>query len=153
VPIEGRGVPTIGVAISGGGHRAGLFGLGVLLYLADAEKSRQVVSISSVSGGSLTNGYVAQAINYAGVPPDLFRKAVAPLAGRLARTGTFFPPSLFTWAYLVLLGALLVGLLLVWWTPWAIGVRVGAFLLGIVAFFGLAAARGHICSRALARTL
>ncbi len=146
-------MPTIGVAISGGGHRAGLSGLGVLLYLADAEKNRHVASVSSVSGGSLTNGYVAQAVNYADVPPDDFRKAVAPLARRLARTGTFFPPSPFTWVYLFLLGALLLALILMWWTPWAIWVRAGAFVLGVVAFFGLAATRGLVCSRALARTL
>ena len=52
-------MPSVGVAISGGGHRAGLFGLGVLLYLADAGKNRDVACVSSVSGGSLTNGYVA----------------------------------------------------------------------------------------------
>jgi hypothetical protein len=46
----------IGVALSGGGHRAALFALGVLWYPADAGKNRSVTSIASVSGGSLTNG-------------------------------------------------------------------------------------------------
>jgi hypothetical protein len=36
----------IGVALSGGGHRASLFGLGALLYLADAGKSQEVTSIA-----------------------------------------------------------------------------------------------------------
>ena len=42
---------ALSVALSGGGHRAALFGLGVLMYLADAGKNRQVGSIVSVSGG------------------------------------------------------------------------------------------------------
>jgi predicted acylesterase/phospholipase RssA len=146
-------LPSIGIAISGGGHRAGLFGLGVLLYLADAGKNRHVACVSSVSGGSLTNGYVAQAVGYADADAAEFRTATAPLARRLARTGTFFPPSLFTWAYLLVLLALLAALVLVWWAPWAIAVRTGAFVLGILAFFGFADARGLVCSRALARTL
>lgn len=33
-------MPRIGVALSGGGHRASLFALGTLLYLIDAQKNR-----------------------------------------------------------------------------------------------------------------
>jgi len=50
---------SVGVALSGGGHRATAFGLGVLLYLADCRASTKVTTISSVSGGSLLNSYVA----------------------------------------------------------------------------------------------
>lgn len=50
----------IGVAISGGGYRATLFGLGVLLYLADVARNNEVVTISSVSGGSITNAFVTR---------------------------------------------------------------------------------------------
>ncbi|MDH4346170.1 MAG: hypothetical protein OEW31_07540, partial [Thermoleophilia bacterium] len=64
------------VALSGGGHRAALFGLGVLLYLADAGKSREVTSVASVSGGSLTNGYVAQSVDYASVSGSAFWEAM-----------------------------------------------------------------------------
>ncbi|HZX53112.1 MAG TPA: hypothetical protein VFE86_00450, partial [Ilumatobacteraceae bacterium] len=46
----------IGVALSGGGHRATVFGLGVLLALVDQGLNNRVVSISSVSGGSIANG-------------------------------------------------------------------------------------------------
>jgi hypothetical protein len=42
------------------GHRASLFAIGVLLYLVDVGKNRELCSISSVSGGSLTNAYLAQ---------------------------------------------------------------------------------------------
>ncbi len=49
----------IGIALSGGGCRAAIFGLGVLLYLADIGVNRQISAISSVSGGSILNGFVA----------------------------------------------------------------------------------------------
>jgi len=62
----------IGVALSGGGHRAALFGLGVLLYLADAGKNGEVSSIASVSGGSLANGYVGQSTEYQSVSATEF---------------------------------------------------------------------------------
>ena len=64
----------VGVAISGGGHRAALFGLGSLMYLADAEKSREVVSIASASGGSITNGYVALRADYAHCDGEAFQE-------------------------------------------------------------------------------
>lgn len=48
----------IGVSLSGGGHRATVFGLGTLLAIADADLRDRIVSISSVSGGSIANGSV-----------------------------------------------------------------------------------------------
>ncbi len=50
---------TIGLCLSGGGHRASLFSLGALLYLVDAGRNQDVRVISSVSGGSLTNDFLA----------------------------------------------------------------------------------------------
>ncbi len=47
------------IAISRGGFRATAFGLGVLLYLVDRGLNQRVKSITSVSGGSITNGFVA----------------------------------------------------------------------------------------------
>jgi hypothetical protein len=55
---------SIAVALAGGGYRAALFGLGVLLYRVDAAKNREIPSISSVSGGSLTNALVGQMRGY-----------------------------------------------------------------------------------------
>ena len=53
------GRPTILVALSGGGFRATLAGLGVLRFLADADLLDDLRIISSVSGGSLTNALMA----------------------------------------------------------------------------------------------
>jgi hypothetical protein len=57
-----------------------MFGLGVLLYLVDAAKNREVTSISSVSGGSITNAFVAQMHGYHRRTSPDFWPAVAPLA-------------------------------------------------------------------------
>jgi NTE family protein len=51
--------PAVAVALSGGGFRATLTGLGVLRFLADAGLLAQVRYVSSVSGGSIANGLLA----------------------------------------------------------------------------------------------
>lgn len=52
--------PAVAVALSGGGFRATLAGLGVLRFLADAGMLDQVRYASSVSGGSVANGLFAR---------------------------------------------------------------------------------------------
>src|SRR2546427_181570 len=42
----------VGVALSGGGHRASVWAAGLLLYLADAGRNGDVGAIASVSGDS-----------------------------------------------------------------------------------------------------
>src|SRR5690242_8786790 len=55
---------TIGVSLSGGGHRATLFGLGALLAIVDSGLHEKVAWISSVSGGSLANSKVAVSCDF-----------------------------------------------------------------------------------------
>ena len=52
--------PPIAIALSGGGFRATLAGLGVLRFLADAGLLANVRYVSSVSGGSIANGILAR---------------------------------------------------------------------------------------------
>jgi Patatin-like phospholipase len=93
----------IGVTMSGGGHRASLFGLGVLLYLADAGRLPEVTSIASVSGGSITNGFVAQQVDVTGAGEgSAFAEDVRPLARQLAQHGSLFATPV-TWVYLAVL--------------------------------------------------
>ena len=92
---------SIAVTSSGGGYRAAIFGLGVLLYLVDAGKNREVTSISSVSGGSITNAFVAQLHGYHRRTSPDFWPAVAPLAKTTAHKTLWLTP--ITWAYLTLL--------------------------------------------------
>jgi predicted acylesterase/phospholipase RssA len=143
----------IGVALSGGGHRASLFGLGALLYLADAGKNREVTSIASVSGGSLTNGFVGQAGDYPAMTGEQFRDAVKPLARRIARQGTLWAAPL-TWAYLAGLALVALAVLVgTWFLPWPAWARVLVLLAGLVVLALVAGLRGAVCGRAFATTL
>ena len=137
---------TIGVAISGGGYRASLFGLGALMYIRDAcraDATRSVVAISSVSGGSVTNGALARA----GGLDTLDDERFASLAQELFRSITG-PSSMFTggaaraYYFLILPGSILLAVAAVWF-----GVpnlrppdlfRVGGVIALIAAWFWVA---------------
>ncbi|MGW6915301.1 hypothetical protein ACWGB8_16005 [Kitasatospora sp. NPDC054939] len=80
----------IGVALSGGGYRATMWGIGALMYLADTDRHRDVVAISSVSGGSVANGVVAQETDFRRSPGPGFTQRVRPLIRHCAHTGLFF---------------------------------------------------------------
>jgi len=80
----------IGVALSGGGHRASVFGAGLLLYLADAGRQGDVGGIASVSGGSITNGVVAHEMDYRQASTADVRAGLRPLLRHIAYTGLFF---------------------------------------------------------------
>jgi hypothetical protein len=80
----------VGVAISGGGHRATMWGLGTLLYLVDADKHREVAAISSVSGGSIANGVVAHEVDLPQTDIGTFDAKMAHLVRNVADTGLFF---------------------------------------------------------------
>lgn len=143
----------IAVALSGGGHRAALFGLGVLLYLVDAEKNRSVTSVASVSGGSLTNGYVAQGVDYSNVKSDDFWRLARALTAQIGRRGTLWASPL-TWGYLALLAlwalATFIG---VWFLPISLGWRLLVFVAALLVLGWLAGLRGWICARSYAGTL
>jgi len=151
---ENSPVKSLAIAMSGGGHRATLFVLGALMYLVDAKANASVTSIASVSGGSLTNGFVGQALNFRETDGDEFRKRVAsPLATQIAKSGTLFAP-LLTKIYVVLL---IVGLILVFLIPAVIPVawywRVAVFLVALALWGWFLGARGRVCARAFSTTL
>lgn len=81
--------PPIAVALSGGGFRATLSGLGVLRFLADAGMLDQVRYVSSVSGGSVANGMFASrfaAVRDHGFTGEAFdTQVLAPLVERVSR--------------------------------------------------------------------
>ena len=74
-----RREPPLAVALSGGGFRATLSGLGVLRFLADAGLLDRVRHSASVSGGSVANGLFACAydeLRAAGFTRDAFDELV-----------------------------------------------------------------------------
>src|SRR5205823_638146 len=77
---------TLEVALSGGGHRATAYALGVLLYLVHAKLNKRVRNIASVSGASITNAFVAQC-DFQNVGIEVFRGIASQLISKVARRG------------------------------------------------------------------
>lgn len=126
----------LGVAISGGGHRATLWGLGSLLYLVDKQVNREVSTITSVSGGSIANGVVGQRVDFANTNPDEFRTEVRPLVRHIADDGLFFYGSQtngYLARVLTLVALSVAGLVVVLGIPLARGVRYLLDTVGLVA--------------------
>ncbi len=102
--------PHIAVSLSGGGHRASLFGLGALLYLVDAGKGSELTSVASISGGSLTNGYVGLNSDLSAIADEQqqakFWSDVRPLATATSTGGTVWAWR-WTYVYLLLMAAIL----------------------------------------------
>ena len=76
-------LPAFAVALSGGGFRATLAGIGVLRFFADAGLLGRVRHLSSVSGGSIANGLFAKAypqLKAAGFSADAFVREVEKAA-------------------------------------------------------------------------
>jgi hypothetical protein len=89
----------LGIALSGGGHRASVWGVGVLAAVVDARLGDRVASVSSVSGGSITNGVVAQNIDLRTATPQDFDDGIADALGNFATVG-LFPNGPLTRGYL-----------------------------------------------------
>lgn len=107
----------LGVALSGGGHRAAVWGAGALLGLVDAGVAPSVVSISSVSGGSITNGVVAASGDFSGASRVTVSKWLEKGLSVWAHEGMFFPgPPTDRWVsqalggFAVAVGAILAAL-------------------------------------------
>ncbi|MBW3669420.1 MAG: hypothetical protein KY443_09445 [Actinobacteria bacterium] len=82
----------IGVAVSGGGHRATAWALGSLAALVETGANADVVSVSSVSGGSIANGAVARAGDFRDHrESSAFAAELAPTLRVVASEGLFFP--------------------------------------------------------------
>ena len=119
-----RGRPRIGVAISGGGCRAACWGAGALMGLADAGVAGDVVSMSSVSGGSYTNAAVMEAGDFQDANRTTLESWFRRPLRQWAHDGLFFPgPLTDRW-----LGVTLA------WLVVAVAALVAAFAAMIAAF-------------------
>ncbi len=134
----------VSVALSGGGHRATVFGLGALLALTDAGINRRCTSISSVSGGSIANGIVLVGPDFATVDAATFEAHLQPALRSIASRGVLLKGAPATRNYLRALigcGALgiigvvvaLVSVIAHWWGAAAVAL-IGAVVLLAVAW-------------------
>ncbi|HEV2887772.1 MAG TPA: patatin-like phospholipase family protein [Jatrophihabitans sp.] len=145
-------MPRWSIAISGGGHRASLFGVGALMYLADSGLNAEVSSIASVSGGSLTNGFLGAHLDYTKASGSEFSDAVKPLVKRCGVQGTV------EWApeAVALLVGIALGLVLAvaaWFLPVPDWLQLLLFLAGLVLALGLTQARSVVADRIFRRLL
>jgi hypothetical protein len=133
----------IGVALSGGGHRATAFGLGVFLALVDQRLNERVESISTVSGGSIANGIVMVGPDFGTVEPPEFERHIAPALAAISDRGVLLGGAPATRGYIRLLiatGAItfvamvtaMVAVIGHWWTV-AIVAAVVTVVAGIAA--------------------
>jgi hypothetical protein len=148
-------VLRVGVALAGGGYRASLFALGALMYIHDAcrmtrEKKRKVVAVSSVSGGSITNGVIAHGVVLGKDGPEAMDQVAQQLIRHTTSTGSMFGGGarLYYWLLLPacsLLSALLLGLAIryitwsIFWRATLIPLLAGA----IPALFVVLPSGGH----------
>jgi predicted acylesterase/phospholipase RssA len=102
-----EGTHSVGIALSGGGYRAALFALGALIYVREAcraaDNSRRIVAISSVSGGSITNGLLAHAGGLAELDDRQFDDLVRALVQHATGAGSMFAGARARCCYFALL--------------------------------------------------
>jgi hypothetical protein len=153
VDARAREIDSISVALSGGGHRAALFAVGALLGLVDGGLSPRVRAISSVSGGSITNGLLASRGDFSTATPESLSAWLAPGVATFHRDGLFFPgprTDRFVKLFFFLVGAIASALIVVlsmavaigqdlsWPTSWLVaGVETGGALAAAVAVWAV----------------
>jgi Patatin-like phospholipase len=132
----------IGVAISGGGHRATVFGLGALMALVEVGLNNQVTSISSVSGGSIANGVALLGPDFQTVSGDAFSQHISPSLNAIAHRGVLLDGAPRTKWYMrsmiaigvVGLAAFLVAVALAATRCWVAGFAMVVVSLGALAY-------------------
>src|SRR5262245_35425668 len=85
------------IALSGGGHRATLASLGALLAIVDRGLSDKIIQIASVSGGSITNAFIAQRCHLDKCLQGQLDVIAADLASTIIRKGVL------TWGWIIVL--------------------------------------------------
>jgi len=153
--------PRTALALSGGGHRACLWALGVLMYLADVGRNPQVTSIASVSGGSLANAAIGQRLDYATATEEQVREVACDVVRLVAGRGALFAwwGTLAYLAVLAIVGVAAAGVVAEVAAGWPLGVNAPWWLEALVAaaatlaWLQLLAARGAVTAAAFERTL
>jgi predicted acylesterase/phospholipase RssA len=151
----------VGVAISGGGHRATAWGTGAVLALFDAGLGPEITSIASVSGGSITNGVLAHDLDLNAATPTDVETSLRRLLRHITGEGLFwFGPPTDRWLRTFLAAAVLaatsfVGLIAAFLlagrevAPWwllllgVVGVGVGLLLQPKLRAMGMPTALRH----------
>jgi hypothetical protein len=123
------------VALSGGRHRATLATLGTLIAIIDRGLGPKVIQVASVSGGSITNAFVAQRCRLEELGPSELDDIAAELASTIIRKGVLTR----NWIAILFLAPVVLGavggialraLIVPWtWLAISIGIIVGLTVL------------------------
>lgn len=135
----------LNISLSGGGHRATLFSLGVFAFLVDAGLMGRVKEISSVSGGSLTNGVIAAGVasspkSWCDFTREDWQNLIARISGEISGNDLLFKAAA--------LGLLTLGVFLFRVLAWdlegltSVGFVVGSFIWSIAVVTALAGVLG-----------
>jgi len=81
------GAGGFAIALSGGGHRATLATLGALMAIVDRRLGPKIVQIASVSGGSITNAFVAQRCRLEELGPGQLDEIAGELTSLIVQKG------------------------------------------------------------------
>ena len=104
----------------------------------------------------MTNGYVAQELDYATATPEQFRPVAASLTTQIGQRGTLWAAR-STRIYVVLLVLVvlggLAGAVAVWFLSIHLLLRIVAFSAIVLAVASFARLRGRVCARSFAKTL
>lgn len=143
--MQSRG--EFAVALSGGGHRATLFAIGALMALVDRGLNRRVVQISSVSGGSIANAFVAQRCRFDRIGPGELDPIATELIGTIVKKGVLSR----AWIAVITGGSIVIGVA-AGVELWVLGVpSVLAVLVGLFLVFSVLLSSGLIVQRLLNR--
>ena len=149
--------PNTGIALSGGGVRASLFALGALIYVVQTGVNREVKTIASVSGGSITSGAVSVGTDFSETSEGDFNRVAERLTADSQKQGPSSSPTRRFWtkAFLSigLTGAALVTLLiegLAWWELRVFDAGSIAITFLILSFFYPLLTIGPVAAVALA---
>ena len=93
------------IALSGGGHRATLATLGALLAIVDRGLAGKIMQVASVSGGAITNAFVAQHCDLEKLQPFELDATAKKLATAIIRDGVLTPG----WFVLMFLSTVVAG--------------------------------------------
>ena len=137
----------LAIALSGGGHRATLFAVGALLALVDRGLNRDVAQISSVSGGSIANAFVAQRCHFDQLGPGDLDPVAAELVGTIVNRGVLTRRWITGIIGCSIAAGLAAGALL-----WVLGVPAVLIpFISLIVSFGLLLTSGLVVQRLLDR--
>jgi hypothetical protein len=75
------------IALSGGGHRATLATLGALIAIIDRALGPKIIQVASVSGGTITNAFIAQRCHLEKLGPEELDDIARELATTVIQKG------------------------------------------------------------------